>query len=74
MRKWLKILRKRNNLTQNDMAEMLEISQNHYCNIENGERMPHLTLPIAAAISDIFDIPLSKIRNYEEALSENKEF
>lgn len=72
MREWLKKLRKDNNLTQTDMAEMLQMSQNHYCNIENGERMPHLTLNVASAISDIFDIPLSKIRNYEEALSVGK--
>lgn len=70
MREWLKKLRKQNNITQNDMADMLNISQNYYSNIENGARAPHLTLPLASKISDIFDIPLSKIRNYEEALTE----
>lgn len=68
MREWLKNLRKQNNITQSDMADLLGISQNYYCNIENGVRAPHLTLPLASQISDIFDIPLSKIRNYEEAL------
>ena len=67
MREWLKNLRKQNNITQSDMADLLGISQNYYSNIENGARAPHLTLPLASQISDIFDIPLSKIRNYEEA-------
>ena len=65
MREWLKNLRKQNNITQSDMADLLGISQNYYSNIENGARAPHLTLPLASQISDI---PLSKIRNYEEAL------
>jgi transcriptional regulator with XRE-family HTH domain len=68
MREWLKNLRKQNNITQSDMADLLGISQNHYSNIENGARAPRLTLLFASQISDIFDIPLSKIRNYEEAL------
>ena len=35
MREWLKNLRKQNNITQSDMADLLGISQNYYSNIEN---------------------------------------
>lgn len=69
MRKWLRDLRKNNNLTQTEAAELLGISQNHYCNIENGIRQAELTLSTAAKIADLFNISLSMIRNYEELLA-----
>ena len=68
MRKWLKALRNKNELTQQDLAELLNISQNYYCDIENGVKQIDLHLSTASKLSDIFNIPLSTIRNYEESL------
>lgn len=68
MRKWLKALRNKNKLTQQDLAELLNISQNYYCDIENGVKQIDLNLSTASKLSDIFNIPLSTIRNYEEEL------
>lgn len=68
MRKWLKTLRDKNSLTQRDLADLLNISQNYYCNIENGVKQVDLNLSTASKLSDIFNIPLSTIRNYEEAM------
>lgn len=69
MRKWLFDLRKKLNLTQAQMASKLGLSQPYYAQIESGDRQPVLLLTTAARISDIGDIPLSTIRNYEEALA-----
>lgn len=73
MRKWLKDLRVNKNLTQNDLAKMLNISQNYYCNIENGVKQADLNLSTACKLSDIFNISLSKIRAFEENLISEKE-
>lgn len=73
MREWLRRLRKANGLTQCDTAELLGVSQNYYCNIENGLRQADLTLSTAAKIADLFNIPLSTIRNHEESLAAESE-
>lgn len=68
MRSWLKKLREQKNLTQTKTAELLGISRQSYNFIENYERQIDLNLSTASKISDIFEIPLSTIRNHEEAL------
>lgn len=72
LRKWLIELRNKNGVTQSVMAEKLGLSQSYYAQIETGERQADMNLSTACKISDIFGIPLSQIRNYEEALAENK--
>lgn len=66
MRIWLKHLRQRNKWTQAQIAEKLNISRQQYGFIETGERQADMNLSVACKISDIFNIPLSTIRNYEE--------
>lgn len=72
MRKWLIELRNNYGITQSMMAERLGLSQSYYAQIEAGERQADMNLSTACKISDIFNIPLSQIRNYEEALAANK--
>lgn len=43
-RLWLKLLRKEKGLTQQDIADILNISRQHYSMIENGERNPSTKL------------------------------
>ena len=64
-RKWLKELRKAKRLTQVDIAERLGISQNHYCNIENGLKQKDLPLSMARKISEVLDVPLEYIVDFE---------
>lgn len=72
MRKWLIELRNNSGITQSMMAERLGLSQSYYAQIETGERQADMNLSTACKIADIFNIPLSQIRNYEEALAANK--
>ena len=40
MRVWLKDIRLAKHFTQSCLAQIVHISQNSYCNIENGKRRP----------------------------------
>lgn len=73
MRQWLKQLRDERNETQVFVAGILGVRQEEYSRIENGIRYEDLPLSLAAKIADHFNIPLSTIRNYEEALAEDRE-
>lgn len=73
MRVWLKDLRNTKGWTQEIVANKLGISRQAYAQIEAGERQADLHLSTASKLADIFKISLSKIRNYEEALSNNAE-
>lgn len=72
MREWLKKLRKEKGLSQTDVAIEFNLTQNAYSKIENGDRQADLNLSTAAKIADYFDIPLSRIRCYEEQLQQHK--
>lgn len=65
-RLWLKTLRKKNELTQAEMADLLGISQNFYSNIENGKRRKKLPMDMAASIAAIFDITLNEVWRNEQ--------
>lgn len=69
MRTWLKELRKNKGWTQAKVAQKLGVTTAQYAYIEAGERQADLNLSTASKLADIFKISLSKIRNYEEALS-----
>ena len=71
MRMWLKELRKNKGWTQAKVAQKLGVTTAQYAYIEAGERQADLNLSTASKLADIFKISLSKIRNYEEALSNN---
>lgn len=72
MREWLRQLRLSKSLTQVEVAQKLCVNQNTYSRLELGTYQKDLNIITAAKISDIFGIPLSQIRNYEEALAANK--
>lgn len=66
MRKYLKKLRKDNNLTQQNMANKLGISQNYYHGIESGERQKNLDLSIATKLAEIFGVTVEWIAEQEQ--------
>lgn len=70
---WLKELRKNKGWTQAKVAQKLGVTAAQYAYIEAGERQADLNLSTASKLAVIFKISLSKIRNYEEALSNNAE-
>ena len=68
MRTWLKNQRIRNKFTQNEMSKKLDISQNYYSSIENGERQKDLDLSLVVKLADILDVSVNYIIEEEEKL------
>lgn len=66
MRKWLKKLRKEKNLTQQEVANSLEIVPSYYNMIENGERQSKMTIETAQKLATVFDVPLDFILENEK--------
>lgn len=69
MREWLKKLREDNGYTQEVVAQKLGMNQNTYSRLENGVYRKDMTISLGAKLSDLFNVPLSTIRNYEEELA-----
>lgn len=65
-RDWLIQIRKEKDLTQQDVAFLVGLSKNHYCNIENGVRDPSGKL--ALKISKKLDFQMEKF--YQDGTNE----
>lgn len=70
MRKWLKALRKKYNLTQSEIANGLKISRNYYYYIGNGKRRKDLDLSQVLNLSKIFNVSVDYIINEESKLKQ----
>jgi len=58
-------------LTQEQLAEMVGISQSHYAKLENGQRLP--SLKVLYALSQVFGVKMGDIiEPNKEAISFNK--
>ena len=68
MREWLKKLRLKRNLSQQNVADELGITQQYYNLIENGERQSKMTIDTAQKLAKIFDVPLDFILQNENWL------
>lgn len=66
MRNWLRDLRKNNHLTQQELANKMEMPLKTYNLIELGKRQKELNLSTAVKLSKIFNITLEQIKYYEE--------
>ena len=66
MRIWLKRLREEHQMSQQTLADMLDISQNYYSSIENGERQKKLSLPLANNLAKVFDVSVEWIIEQEK--------
>lgn len=66
LREYLKKLRKEKQLTQQNVADVLGISQNYYHNIEYGERQKDLDLSIVMKLSELFDVTVEWIAEQEK--------
>lgn len=65
MREWLKKLRLKRNLSQQNVADELGITQQYYNLIENGERQSKMTIDTAQKLAKIFDVSLDFILQNE---------
>ena len=68
MRHYLKVARENKGYTQRYVAEQIGISQNYYCDIENGIRQKELKASTLNAISRLLEIPLEEMISEEEQL------
>ena len=70
MRHYLKELRAKANLTQQETADKMEMSQNYYCSIENGGRQQNMDIGLAQKLAKIFDVSVEYIIEEENKLKE----
>ena len=66
MRKYLKDARTESKLTQLELAKRLGISQNYYCDIENGVRQKDLKNSIVMDLSKVLNVSVAAILKEEE--------
>ena len=66
----LKILRKKNNLTQEDLADSLAVSRQAVCMWERGERTPKIS--VLTKIAKTFETTIDHIVNRELIFRDDK--
>ena len=68
MREWLKNIREKKKLSQQNVANNVGITRQYYNQIENGERQKDLDLSMATKLAKIFDVSIDWIIAEEEKL------
>lgn len=61
MRQYLKDARLKKGLTQAQTAVLIGISQNYYCDIENGVRQKDIKASILVNLSTVLGIPIDEM-------------
>ena len=59
----VKKYRKEKKLTQQDLADMTELSREYICDIENESRGKHLTITVLGRIAEALDIDIKDFFN-----------
>lgn len=72
MREYLKKRREELCLSQKDVADAIGLSQNYYCDIENGSRQKDMKATTLIKLSEVLRIPASKMLEEERALSKQQ--
>lgn len=60
IRKNIKYFRLKQNLTQQDLADMTEMSREYICDIENESRNKHLTISVLGRIAEALNIDITE--------------
>lgn len=60
VRKNIRKYRKEQNLTQQNLADMTDMSREYICDIENESRNKHVTISVLGRIAEALDTPISK--------------
>lgn len=56
----IKKYRKERKLTQQDLADMTDISREYICDVENESRNKHITISLLGRIAEALDIDISE--------------
>ena len=59
IRKNIKKYRLMNNLTQQQLADMTEISREYICDVENESRNKHITISLLCRIAEVLNLDIS---------------
>jgi len=60
IRKNIRKYRLEQKLTQQDLADMTELSREYICNIENENRNKHLAIYVLGRIAEALNVPIEK--------------
>lgn len=60
IRKNIKKYRLEKNLTQQDLADMTDISREYICDVENERRNKHITISLLGRISEALNVEITK--------------
>ena len=60
VRKNVRKYRREQHLTQQDLADMTDMSREYICDIENESRNKHLTISVLGRIAEALGIPIGK--------------
>ena len=66
IRKNIRKNRASNNLTQQDLADMTDLSREYISDIENDKRNKHFTISVLGRIAEALDIDIKEFFNDEE--------
>lgn len=69
LRTWLKDLREKSKLTQQNVAEKLNITKQYYQQIEAHERQKRMDITLMTKLSEVFNVSFAEIVNHERALN-----
>lgn len=70
MRDYLKTIRNEKKMTQQVVADKLNISYSYYSMIESGERKQEMSLSMLCKLAEVLDVPLSDLIAAERQFSE----
>ena len=65
MREWLKNLRLERNMTQQQVAAKMGVSDSYYSFIESGERQKKMDIVVIAKLAEIFGLSIQEIADLE---------
>lgn len=69
MRTWLKELRRTSKMSQQNVADLLGITQQYYNLIESGERQSKMSIETAQKLAAVFDVPIEYVLENETKIS-----
>jgi transcriptional regulator with XRE-family HTH domain len=72
LHKALRHLRRYHQMTQDQLAKQLEISNNYLSEIESGKKAHALTIDLLERYAQVFDVPVSSLMLFSEQLDSNR--
>lgn len=70
MREYLKQMRERANLSQEEVADVIGLSRAYYSRVESGERQKDLNLSLVIRLSEALDVSVDRIIAEEDRLKQ----